>query len=101
MFVARVEHEIVLHDDGGDPDVVRRNGRPLTPELPIKIGVMKSRLVVGEENLDVVFQQKPPQGSFTFGLPPAAGESGSRARSRNAASSAGGMPRIVYCTHEL
>gem|GEM_PF-5160945 len=48
------------------------------PELPIKIGVMKSRLVVGEENLDVVFQQKPPQGSFTFGLPSAAGEPGSK-----------------------
>lgn len=113
VLVSRVEGKVVLQYQRRQPHVVRWNRRALFAKLPEHGRVMMRRLVVSEEDADAVLQQKTPQGSLVLRRPsPVPSTRASiaasfrllpsvRARSRRASSTAGGIPRIVYCMHRL
>jgi hypothetical protein len=58
VLVSRVQRQVVLQNQRGQPHVVRRNRRALLPELAEHGGVVVSGLVVGKEDADAVFQQE-------------------------------------------
>ena len=54
MLVTRTERQRMLHGKRGDPDVVRRNRRPLCAELRIDVRVTLRRHVIGVKDLDAL-----------------------------------------------
>jgi hypothetical protein len=100
MFVSRMKNEIVLHSERRDPNVIRGNRCSLLSKLPREVGVVVGRLVVGKEDFNASLQKELSQNQLVLG-PTASAASFrllplARARSRNAASSDAGMPRMTY-----
>jgi hypothetical protein len=54
----------MLQDESGDPDIVRRDGRALLPQLPVNGGVVMCRLVVGIEHTYARLEEEPAQNGF-------------------------------------
>lgn len=77
MAIAGVQGEIVLENESGDPQVVRRDGRALSSELPEDRGVMVRRLRVGKQHLDARLHEKSVERPFVFRTAATQGESGS------------------------
>jgi hypothetical protein len=67
VAVAGAEQEVVLEDEGGDPQVVGGNGRSLAPELAEDRGVVMGRLFVGENDANAGLHQETPQRAFVLG----------------------------------
>lgn len=59
VAIPRAKSQIVLQRQRCDPEVVRGYRGALPPKLPIGRRVVMRRLVVGEENADPRFEQKP------------------------------------------
>jgi hypothetical protein len=76
--VAGVKSKVVLHHECGDPHLIRRDRRPLFPQLAIQCTVMMRRLVVSEEHLHPLLEQKVPEHALILRLAIAVGESGSK-----------------------
>ncbi len=83
MLVSRVQRQVVLQDQRGQPHIVRRNRRALLPELSEDGGVVVSGLVVGKEDADAVFQQETSEDPFVLGLPTPVREAGPKLGDNN------------------
>lgn len=57
---------MVLHDQGGDPYVVRGNRRALLSKLPVEAGVAAGRHVARKENPYAGLGQKPLESAFVL-----------------------------------
>src|SRR5688572_14298977 len=67
--VARVERQAVLHDQGGDPQVVLGDRCALATELLVQRGVAVCRLIIGEQRLHVRTGEKLAQPRFVLTEP--------------------------------
>src|SRR6185437_10493536 len=68
VLVSRMQYEIVLQDQSGQPHVVCWNRRALLPKLAKNRGVVMGRLFIGEEDTYAVFHEKPPKCALVLGL---------------------------------
>lgn len=66
MVVAGVENQVVLQDQGGNPDIIGRDWRPLLAQLAIEPRVVVSRLVVGEQHVNTVLHEELAKGPLVL-----------------------------------
>ena len=78
MCVAGKKDKRILQDEGGDPQIVRRDGGTLLTQLPVNGGVMMRRLLVGIEHADTGLQEKSAQDGFVARSLAAHGKSGTQ-----------------------
>ena len=74
--VSGVQSKTVLQDQSRKPHVVARNWRALLSKLAEHGRIVMRGLVVREEGVHAVLEEKLPQDPFILGLPPAVRESG-------------------------
>ena len=67
VLVPRMQHQVVLQDERGQPHVVGRNRCALFAKLAEHGCVVMRGLVVGKEDPHAFFQQKTPKDSFVVG----------------------------------
>lgn len=78
MPVSGMQGKVVLQHESREPHIVCRNRRALLPELTKDGCIVVSRLVVGEEHADAIFQKKPPKRSLVLDLPAPVRKAGSK-----------------------
>ena len=61
MPIGSAEDQVVLDDQGRDPEVVRRNGRALPAELEMELGIVVRRPFIGQEDGNPGTAQEPLQ----------------------------------------
>jgi hypothetical protein len=78
--VAGVEPQVVLQDERGDPEVVRRNRGSLHLELAKDRGIALRGAVIRVEHADAVFHEEAPEDAFVVCHPASHPETGSKLR---------------------
>ncbi len=51
MGIPGAQEQTVLDGQGGNPDIIGRNRRPLGTELPIQAGVLMGSAFIGVQNM--------------------------------------------------
>ena len=78
MPVSRVQCEIVLEHEGGEPHIVRWNGRALLAQLTKNRCIVMRRLVVGIQNVHAVLEEKTSKRMLVLDLPAPQREAGAQ-----------------------
>lgn len=61
MCVGRAEDEIVLNDEGGDPEIVCRDGGTFLTQLQVEVRVVMRRLIVRQQDRDAGTVEEAPE----------------------------------------
>ena len=62
MCVGRAEDQAVLNDEGGDPEVVRRDRASLPLQIAVQSGVVMRCLFIRQQQADLRLPQEFPVG---------------------------------------
>ena len=78
MAIRRAQDQVLLDNQGGDPEIVRGYANALVPELKMQLGMVMCRLLIGQQDRHPWAGQKPLQVGRVAGLSVACGETGAQ-----------------------
>lgn len=78
--VAGVKRQIVLEDQGGQPQVIRGDRRALLSQLAVQRRIVMRCLIIGKKHHDALFHEKATEDAFVLDLSTPVSETGSKFR---------------------